>query len=248
VHAGATETATGAGRVSIGRPETVWVVLRGAVAILPPTTGRRCVAGVAGPGESFGPVDGPTPYWSQDGTDRTVWIRGLIPSRLLEVDSAVLTRVCLADPAVSFAMFDLLRLRAEQAERRLIRMQRLSAEGRLLSELRDLAERFGSPCPASRLDRPVRGVDGRRIAIPLTQDLLADLTGGVRETVNRSLRALAARGVVERRGLAYTVFGPSEVGGDSDPSSGDDGLSAVASGDAVTRGRRRRGAVVGGPR
>ena len=246
VHAGATEIAIGAGRISVVPPEAFCLVLRGAVAILPPAGGRRHVARVAGPGESSGPADRRDSCSSNDAAEGSTWIRALIASRLLQVDARAAARASVTDPLLARAMIEMLRRRAEDAERRLARTHRLSAQGRLHAELQDLAERFGMPRPIDPCESTwARPVDGRRISIPLTQELLADLTGGVRETVNRSLRWLIAGGLVERTGLTYTVFGPWEDRCDDSASPGEGGSVDRLGGVEAGVRRRRVGAVVG---
>ncbi len=197
----------------VGRADSLWMVLTGAMVLLPPAGGRRAADRVIGPGETFG-LDAPNqPDRSAGGAEQATWMRALIASRLLEVDATALERACGTDPSIALGMVDLIRARAAAAERRVQWSLRLSAEGRLRAELFDLAERFGVPSPGG----------GLRIAVPLTQDLLANLTGGARETVNRSLRALAARGEVERNGLTYTVFPAAPSAGAGANRSGSDG-------------------------
>ena len=65
---------------------------------------------------------------------------------------------------------------------------------RLVARLDDLADRFGQPVPG-----------GTRVALPLTQEHLAALTGATRETVNRALAELTEAQRVERRGGRYVV-------------------------------------------
>jgi len=65
---------------------------------------------------------------------------------------------------------------------------------RVADRLDDLAARFGRPAPR-----------GRQVALPLTQEHLAALTGSTRESVNRALADLAAAGRLERRAGRYVV-------------------------------------------
>jgi CRP-like cAMP-binding protein len=58
----------------------------------------------------------------------------------------------------------------------------------------DLGARFGRTVPG-----------GRRLDLPLTQELLAGLTGATRESVNRALAELSAAGRVERSRGGYIV-------------------------------------------
>lgn len=70
----------------------------------------------------------------------------------------------------------------------------LGVPGRLEAVLRELAERHGRVAPG-----------GIRVALPLTQDMLAGLVGASRETVNRALGALAVEGRVLRSGRSYLL-------------------------------------------
>ena len=67
---------------------------------------------------------------------------------------------------------------------------------RLVARLDDLAARFGQPVPG-----------GTRVALPLTQEHLAALTGASRESVNRALSSLVRTGRVERRAGRYVIRG-----------------------------------------
>jgi CRP-like cAMP-binding protein len=69
------------------------------------------------------------------------------------------------------------------------------------------SHRFGRPVPR-----------GRQVALPLTQEHLAALTGSTRESVNRALSYLAKAGRLERRAGRY-VIGSDAIGpGGSYPS------------------------------
>ena len=65
---------------------------------------------------------------------------------------------------------------------------------RLVARMDDLGARFGRTVPG-----------GRRLDLPLTQELLAGLTGATRESVNRALAELAAAGRIERSRGRYVV-------------------------------------------
>jgi CRP-like cAMP-binding protein len=95
----------------------------------------------------------------------------------------------------------------------------LRAPERVLDVLRDLSGRFGTAVPG-----------GRRIDLPLSQDLLAAIVGATRETVNRAIRALASQGAVVRVGRAYVVL--SGLPGDAISGAG-------SSADPPDRTRRR---------
>jgi CRP/FNR family transcriptional regulator, cyclic AMP receptor protein len=65
---------------------------------------------------------------------------------------------------------------------------------RIERRLLDLATRLGRPAPGGTL-----------IPVRLTQDDLASMVGATRETANRALGRLLARGVIERQGRARYV-------------------------------------------
>jgi CRP/FNR family transcriptional regulator, cyclic AMP receptor protein len=78
---------------------------------------------------------------------------------------------------------------------------------RVAGRLDDLARRFGRPVPR-----------GRQVALPLTQEHLAALTGSTRESVNRALSDLAEAGRLERRAGRYVVGSEAIGPGGSYPS------------------------------
>jgi CRP-like cAMP-binding protein len=63
--------------------------------------------------------------------------------------------------------------------------------------LRELAARHGVPGPA-----------GVRIRVPLTQDELARMVGASREAVNRTVGALASRGLLRTEGRTVVIKDP----------------------------------------
>jgi len=97
--------------------------------------------------------------------------------------------------------------RAQRVERRLARALTMGLHDRVLAELQELAATFGH-----------RADGGRRIDLPLTQELIADLTGTARESVNRALRDLSALGLVRRVGRSYVVREPVRGHSDCDSS------------------------------
>ncbi len=71
---------------------------------------------------------------------------------------------------------------------------------RVAGRLRDLAIHHGVPSPA-----------GVRLRVPLTQDELARMVGASRESVNRTVGALAARGVVRSSGRRLVITDPGAL-------------------------------------
>jgi CRP/FNR family transcriptional regulator len=108
-------------------------------------------------------------------------VRTLRVSRLLPVDP---------DEAA-----DLFAARARRAALLAAELAWSDVPSRLRTRLRDLAARFGRPAPG-----------GTSIELRLTQDRLALLCGSTRETVNRALRDLVAKGEVRKRGIGRYVI------------------------------------------
>jgi hypothetical protein len=71
---------------------------------------------------------------------------------------------------------------------------------RVAGRLRELATHHGAPGPA-----------GVRLRVPLTQDELARMVGASREAVNRSMGALAARGLVRSSGRRLFITDPDAL-------------------------------------
>jgi CRP/FNR family transcriptional regulator len=113
-------------------------------------------------------------------------------------------RVSRLRPMVPSDAADLFAARARRAASLAAELAWCDVPSRLLSRLRDLTARFG---------RPV--VDGRAISFRISQDQLALLCGSSRETVSRSLRALAEDGRIRVEGRGrYVVLddpAPAEI-------------------------------------
>ena len=71
---------------------------------------------------------------------------------------------------------------------------------RVVGRLRELADDHGVPGP-----------HGVRLRIPLTQDELARMVGASRESVNRTVGALAARGVIRSGGGRFVITDPDAL-------------------------------------
>src|SRR5205814_3834048 len=134
----------------------------------------RMAIDVVGPAESFASSDPPRgegdagssagrrPAGFDIPPSRLLWARALVSGAILVVPGRA--------PTFAAPLLALADERSERLQRRLLRLLRSSAERRVHAELTGLAERFGVPC----VDR----CGGRTIPLPITQDLLAELTGG----------------------------------------------------------------------
>jgi CRP-like cAMP-binding protein len=189
-------------RVEGWEPGVALVVVDGAVIV--PTvcpSSERSAVEVLGPGDAFGfePLGPPPLPGAGRVSGQPIHRQPAAPVRssVLSVPRAVATRAFADRGGASEALFDLAVAHARRVEGRLIRALTLPLAERLHAELVELSNTCGSPVP-----------QGRQIDIPLTQDLMAELMGAARESVNRALRTLAGRGLVEHAGRRYVVRDP----------------------------------------
>lgn len=187
------------GEVVMRQAETVTclrLVSTGAVrlsAVVP--SGREVVVGLLGPGDVFGELallgGGPSP----------VEARAVGPStRILVVPVDSLRAVMQRTPETAE---ELLRLVATRLHRTAVALEEALAHDvptRVSLRLRDLARSHGTA-----------GAGGVRLPPRLTQDELARMVGATRESVNRSLALLAARGLVRVEGRRYVVPDPEAL-------------------------------------
>jgi CRP-like cAMP-binding protein len=103
-------------------------------------------------------------------------------------------------PATAAEVLRLVAARLHRTSAALEQALALDVPSRVGLRLREIAERHGTP-----------DVDGVRLPARLTQDELARMVGASRETVNRSLMGLAARGLVRTRGRRYVLPDPEAL-------------------------------------
>jgi len=165
------------------------VVFRGVVTVsLVTNTGRVIGLALLGPGE----------VWTARGDDGGLGdyrVDAVCRSELRLTTEERLLGLA-ADAEAARALARVLLHRAGNAERRYAGLVVLSVEERVLMLLQHLSRLKGVPGP--------RGV---RLDFDISQDRIASLTGATRESVNRALRTLTERGLVDRRGLRYEVVG-----------------------------------------
>jgi CRP/FNR family transcriptional regulator, cyclic AMP receptor protein len=192
--------------VPAGRRVDAWdegmvlLVRRGAVVVSSVAEpGRGSAIDMLGPGHAFGiealARTGPCRV-GRPGSVPPIrhHARALVDARVSLIPGTRAERVSTEGLEAAGALLELMAAVSERMERRLVRTLTLPVPARLHEELSDLANTFGRQVPG-----------GRSIELPLTQDLLAELTGSVRESVNRAVRALVACGLLERRGRRYVV-------------------------------------------
>lgn len=175
---------------------SLWFLLDGQVHSVHLTpAGEQLVTQVVGPGESFGEPA----LFLPDGV-RIVSVVALVPSVLLSLAREPLLRFLETHPAA-------LRRMLESLSRMVLSQSLLSSRvafsgvaGRVGYELLKLADEYGSPGPT-----------GIRIPFRLSQTTLAGLVASSRESVNRALTHLSARGLVRQDGGYLVVVDPAAL-------------------------------------
>lgn len=141
-------------------------------------TGESVMLRVLGPGDVFGEMG----LLSEDGT-RAATVRALEPGVTRTIERLRFLDVLASEPGASLALLGLLAEKIRRSDARQLEALYVPADTRVLRRLCEVAALY-----------PARA-DGA-IAIPLRQEDLAELAGTSRGTVNRVLRAEAARGTV----------------------------------------------------
>ncbi len=180
----------------------VAVVTSGALLLSVGSRRGPTAVAVLGPGDVFGldafdgregfdpaqPRDPPTTRWP---VERAT---ALVPSGVTLLAPEIMALQAARDPAAAWSVLSAVAGLGTRLSQRLAGIVAQPVEERLLAELRTLAARHGRSCPF-----------GRRIELPLTQELLASLVGATRESVNRALGRLFRQGLVRRAGRGYVV-------------------------------------------
>jgi hypothetical protein len=117
----------------------------------------------------------------------------LVPTRITLVTTELRDRL-LSIPGVAPLMFDALATTARQKHRTIEALARPHHLDRVRAKLLQLAA-----------DHGVVGLDGIRLDLPLTHELLGEMVGSARETVTRSLDELQSEGFIVRRGRSYRL-------------------------------------------
>lgn len=219
-----------AGRLVLAQGDAepfLYVVLSGALASSATDgDGRRSILAVLTAGDVFGEAALHPP----DAALLRPEVRTLARSRLLAVSAPELLAAARGDPELwGWLVASLLRL-LERHRHRLTQTVGVPLAGRLRLVLADLAERTGrfssgrggGPAEVEPAGAGPAEVGPRLIRARLTQETLAALVGASRESVNRTLRALAEEGMVRREGRTYAIDPPSpgSTGPDDDQEAG----------------------------
>lgn len=167
---------------------SLFLVTAGAVRLSSVTgAGREVVVGILCPGDVFGEaalLGGPSPVAA-----RAVGETLVVALALDAIRSLVQRHPGTAE--------ELLRLIATRLHRTSTALQEALAgdlTSRVVGRLRELAEGHGVAGPA-----------GVRLRVPLTQEELGRMVGASREAVNRTVGALAARGVLRSKASRFVI-------------------------------------------
>ncbi len=157
--------------------------------------GREVVVALLGAGELFGEValegGGPSP----------VEARAVEDSVLLALSADRLHDAIARDHRVAIELVGAIARRLRRSSETLRDTLLHDVATRVSRRLCELARDHGAPA-----------ADGVAVRLPLTQEDLAMMVGASRETVNRSLAALASRGLVRTRGRRFVIPDPQALG------------------------------------
>jgi CRP/FNR family transcriptional regulator len=173
---------------------SLFLVTEGAIRLSSVTReGREVVVGVLGRGDLFGedalldvasPVDARVVGWAE--------------VVALPIDH--LRHAVEHGPWAAEQIFRLVATRLHRTSKALEDALTCDVPGRLTRRLLDLANAHGAHTP-----------DGVVIRVPITQDELARMVGAARETVNRTLGHLSARGLVYARAGTVLIPDPAAL-------------------------------------
>lgn len=179
----------------------LFLVTEGAIRLASVTpAGREVVVALLGSGGVFGEA-------SLLGAPSPVEARAIGRSEVVVLALPALREVIDRHAATAEQMLRLIADRLHRTSRALEEALVGDVATRVSSRLRELAESHG-----------VRGADGVRIRVPLTQEELARMVGASREAVNRTLVGLAARGLVTSRDRTVVISDPAALEAEPEPS------------------------------
>jgi CRP/FNR family transcriptional regulator, cyclic AMP receptor protein len=185
------------GEVIVRQGDTVsslFLVIAGAVRLSSVTaSGREIVVGLLCRGDLFGES-------ALLGDPSLVRAQAVGPTTLLALPIPSLRSTLERTPATAEELLRLIAARLHRTSAALEDAMAADLPSRVVGRLRELADDHGVPGP-----------NGVRLRVPLTQDELARMVGASRESVNRTVGALAARGVVRSGGGRMVITDPDAL-------------------------------------
>jgi CRP/FNR family cyclic AMP-dependent transcriptional regulator len=185
------------GEVIVRQGDTVsslFLVTSGAVRLSSATaSGREIVVGLLCRGDLFGES-------ALLGDPSLVRAQAVGPTTVLALPIPSLRAMLERTPATSEELLRLIAARLHRTSAALEDAMAADLPSRVAGRLRELADDHGVPGP-----------NGVRLRVPLTQDELARMVGASRESVNRTVSTLAARGVVRSGGGRMVITDPEAL-------------------------------------
>ena len=176
------------------RVSSLFLVTSGAVRLSSVTaSGREIVVGLLCRGDLFGES-------ALLGDPSLVRAQAVGPTTVLALPIPSMRAMLERTPATAEELLRLIAARLHRTSAALEDAMAADLPRRVVGRLRELADDHGVPGP-----------HGVRLRIPLTQDELARMVGASRESVNRTVGALAARGVIRTRGGRYVITDPDAL-------------------------------------
>ena len=173
---------------------SLFLVTTGAVRLSSVTaSGREIVVGLLCRGDLFGES-------ALLGDPSLVRAQAVGPTTVLALPIASMRAMLERTPATAEELLRLIAARLHRTSAALEDAMAADLPSRVVGRLRELADDHGVPGP-----------HGVRLRIPLTQDELARMVGASRESVNRTVGALAARGVVRSGGGRFVITDPDAL-------------------------------------
>jgi len=170
---------------------SLFLVTSGAVRLSSVTgAGREIVVGILCPGDVFGEaalLGGPSP----------VGARAVGQTQVVALGLEVIRSLVRRQPATAEELLRLIATRLHRTSTALQEALTGDLTSRVVGRLRALVEGHG-----------VVGPSGVRLRVPLTQEELGRMVGASRESVNRTVGALADRGVVWSKPSRFVITDP----------------------------------------
>ena len=174
---------------------SLYLVTAGAVRLSAVTaSGHEVVVGLLCRGDLFGES-------ALLGDPSQVRAQAVGPTSLLALPIPSLRSILERNPHTAEELLRLVAARLHRTSAALEDALSADVSARVAGRLRDLAIHHG-----------VQGPTGVRLRVPLTQDELARMVGASRESVNRTVGALAARGVVRSSRRRLVITDPGALG------------------------------------
>lgn len=155
------------------------------------STGREVLLGLRGPGELVGEIA------VIDHGRRSADVVALEPATVAVGSAESLRQLVRQRPGIAMAIVQSLNGRLREADDGRVAMASLAGHARVAVRLLDLGRRYGQP-----------GSAGTEIALPLSQDEIADWTGLSRPAVTRALAEFRRVGCVATGRRRLTITDP----------------------------------------